>query len=129
VFEVGVAQTFHALHHLEPVEQAGAGPEQHDHDYRVEAVVRGESLGETGMLLDLDLLGAALATCLGELDASDLDTFPAFAGRDTTVEVVAGHVWEHLREQVGEAAALESLRVTVYESASAWASVDRPLER
>lgn len=125
MFEVGVARTFHALHHLE--QEARGAPHDHDHDYRVEAVVRGEALTENGMLLDIDVLTAALAACLEELDASDLDTFPAFAGRNTTVEVVADHVWEHVRGAVPHSAPVESLRVTVYESTDAWAAVDRPV--
>ena len=127
MFEVGVARTFHALHHLEP--ELATAHHEHAHDYRVEAVVRGDSLGEAGMLLDIDVLTAALADCLTELDASDLDTFPPFAGRNTTVEVVAEHVWEHVRDLAGDSALVDALRVTVYESPDAWASVDRPLRR
>jgi 6-pyruvoyltetrahydropterin/6-carboxytetrahydropterin synthase len=126
MFEVGVARTFHALHVLE----AEGSPEthEHSHDYRVEVVVRGERLDDSSMLLDLDALGAAVAGCLSELDAADLDALPAFAGRNTTVEVVAAYVWSDIRRRVGPATgALDSLRVTLFESADAWASVDRPL--
>lgn len=125
MFEVGVARTFHALHQLE--EDVGAAPHEHEHDYRVEAVVRGEALSEGGMLLDLDVLAAALSDCLTELDSTDLDSLATFAEQNTTVEVVAEHVWGHVREGIGGSAALHSLRVTVYESAEAWASIDRPL--
>ena len=41
------------------------------------------------MLVDLDLLGAALSECLAELDSVDLGSLAAFAGRNTTVETVA----------------------------------------
>jgi 6-pyruvoyltetrahydropterin/6-carboxytetrahydropterin synthase len=125
MFEVGVARTFHALHQLED-EDAAAGHE-HSHDYRVEVVVRGNALDENSMLLDLDALGAAVSGCLSELDAADLDELPAFAGRNTTVEIVAEYVWEDLRTRLAPAAALASLRLTLYESPEAWASVDRPL--
>lgn len=125
MFEVGVARTFHALHQLED-DSAGAGHE-HRHDYRVEVVVRGDGLDENSMLLDLDTLGAAVSGCLTELDAADLDVLPAFAGRNTTVEIVAEYVWRNLRTRLAPAGALASLRLTVYESADAWASVDRPL--
>jgi 6-pyruvoyl-tetrahydropterin synthase len=127
MFEVGVARTFHALHQLEG-EEASASHE-HSHDYRCKVVVRGADLDENGMLLDLDALGAAVTECLGELDAADLDALPAFAGRSTTVETVAEHIWDHVRERLASATSLLGLRVTVYESADAWASVDRPLRR
>jgi 6-pyruvoyl-tetrahydropterin synthase len=125
MFEVGVARTFHALHQLEGDDPA-AGHE-HEHDYRAEVVARGEQLDENAMLVDLDALGAALSSCLAELDAADLDTLPAFTGRSTTVETVAEHIWTHVRDALGPLPALLGLRVTVYESADAWASVDRPI--
>lgn len=123
MFEVGVARTFHALHQL--AEDVGAAPHEHSHDYRVEAVVRGEVLGDNGMLLDLDRLGAALKACLDELDASDLDSLPAFRGGPTTVEVVAEHVWERVRSGIDPTPATLGLRVVLYESPDAWAAVDR----
>jgi 6-pyruvoyltetrahydropterin/6-carboxytetrahydropterin synthase len=125
MFEVGVARTFHALHQLE-----GADPSEsheHSHDYRAELVARGERLDENAMLVDLDLLGAALSECLAELDTADLGTLVAFADRNTTVETVAEHIWAHVRDRVAHASALAGLRVTVYESADAWATVDRPV--
>src|SRR5215210_7504132 len=96
MFEVGVARTFHALHQLIE-EGADEAEHEHEHDYRVEVVVRGQELqAESGWLLDLDALGAGLAECLGELDSSRLDDLAAFAGRNTTVEVVADHIWQHV---------------------------------
>src|SRR4051812_10387390 len=127
MFEVGVARTFHALHQLEATD-ADAGHE-HSHDYRAEVVARGERLDENNMLIDIDLLGAALSECLAELDSVDLGTLAAFAGRNTTVEIVAEHVWSHVRERLAGAAGLARVRVTVYESRDAWASVDRPFDR
>jgi 6-pyruvoyltetrahydropterin/6-carboxytetrahydropterin synthase len=126
MFEVGVARTFNALHQLE--DETASAAHEHSHDYRVEVVVRGDGLDENSMLLDLDALGAAVSGCLTELDAADLDALPAFAGRNTTVEVVAAYVWGGIRDRLHSAGgALVSLRVTLYESPGAWASVDRPL--
>jgi 6-pyruvoyltetrahydropterin/6-carboxytetrahydropterin synthase len=125
MFEVGVARTFHALHQLE--DDSATASHEHSHDYRVEVVVRGDGLDENSMLLDLDALGAAVSGSLTELDAADLDVLPAFAGRNTTVEIVAEYVWSDVRTRLAPGAALASLRVTLYESADAWASVDRPL--
>ena len=125
MFEVGVARTFHALHQLEAEDPAAT--HEHSHDYRAEVVARGERLDENAMLVDLDLLGAALADCLAELDSVDLDDLAAFAGRNTTVETVAEHIWTHVLDRMGRPSALAGLRVTVYESADAWASVDRPV--
>jgi 6-pyruvoyltetrahydropterin/6-carboxytetrahydropterin synthase len=125
MFEVGVARTFHALHQLEAADPAES--HEHSHDYRAELVARGERLDENAMLIDLDLLGAALSDCLAELDSADLSSLAAFAGANTTVETVAEHIWTHVRDHVAQASALAGLRVTVYETADAWASIDRPV--
>jgi 6-pyruvoyltetrahydropterin/6-carboxytetrahydropterin synthase len=124
MYEVGVARTFEGAHQLE---ESPSADEDHEHNYRVEAVIRGEVLGEQGMLLDLDDLGAALDACTRELESAQLESLPAFEGQNTTVEVVAQHVWDHVRELIGPPLHLESLRVTVLESADAWAAVDQVL--
>jgi 6-pyruvoyltetrahydropterin/6-carboxytetrahydropterin synthase len=126
MFEVGVARTFHALHLLEGDDPAAS--HEHSHDYRAEVVARGEQLDQNAMLLDLDALGAALSACLAELDAADLGTLAAFEGRETTVETVAEHIWSHVRDVLAGPSGLLGLRVTVFESADAWASVDRPVQ-
>jgi 6-pyruvoyltetrahydropterin/6-carboxytetrahydropterin synthase len=125
MFEVGVARTFHALHQLEAADPAET--HEHSHDYRAEVVARGARLDDDAMLVDLDLLGEAVSECLAELDAADLGSLEAFAGRNTTVETVAEHIWAHVGDRVARASAVTGLRVTVYESADAWASVDRPI--
>jgi 6-pyruvoyltetrahydropterin/6-carboxytetrahydropterin synthase len=125
MYEVGVARSFHAAHQLEESSSAG---EEHEHDYRVEAVVRGSVLEDNGMLLDLDSLGAALGTCLGELESVELESLATFEHENTTVEIVAHHIWNHVRELLDPPPQLKSLRVTVHESADAWATVDQPLE-
>ena len=101
MFEVGVARTFHALHQLEAADPAAS--HEHSHDYRAEVVARGERLDEDAMLVDLDLLGSALSECLAELDSVDLGSLAAFAGRNTTVETVAEHIWTHVRDRLSGA--------------------------
>jgi 6-pyruvoyltetrahydropterin/6-carboxytetrahydropterin synthase len=125
MFEVGVARSFHAAHQLEESPSAG---DQHEHDYRVEAIVRGNTLQANGMLLDLDVLGDALDACLRELESVELESLVTFEHENTTVEIVAQHIWNHVRELTHPTPELESLRVTVHESADAWASVDQALE-
>jgi 6-pyruvoyltetrahydropterin/6-carboxytetrahydropterin synthase len=126
MYEVGVGGAFHATHRLEGI--VGDDGPRHSHGYRVEVVVRGESISEDGMLLDLDRLNAALSECLGELDSTDLDELAPFAGQETTVERVAGHIWEGIRDSLDGEEGLSSLRVTVFESPDAWAAIDRSLD-
>jgi 6-pyruvoyltetrahydropterin/6-carboxytetrahydropterin synthase len=124
MYEVGVARSFHAAHQLEESPSAG---DQHEHDYRVDAIVRGEVLEANGMLLDLDALGAAVAECLDELESVELESLETFEHENTTVENVAEHIWNHVRELVAPPPQLTSMRVTVHESTDAWASVDQAL--
>jgi 6-pyruvoyltetrahydropterin/6-carboxytetrahydropterin synthase len=124
MYEVGVARSFHAAHQLEESPSAG---DQHEHDYRVEAIVRGDVLQANGMLLDLDALGAAVGECLDELESVELESLEAFDHETTTVENVAEHIWNHVRELIDPPPQLKSMRVNVHESADAWASVDQSL--
>ncbi len=125
MYEVGVARSFHAAHQLEDSPSAG---DHHEHDYRVEAIVRGDVLEANGMLLDLDALGAAVGQCLDELESVELESLETFEREITTVENVAEHIWSHVRDLIEPPPQLTSMRVTVRESADAWASVDQPLQ-
>lgn len=126
MFEVGVAAGFEAVHRLE--DEATPGEHQHDHAYRVEVSVRGDGLDDNGMLLDIDRLSAALSACLADLASADLDALPAFRGQPTTVEILADHIWGHVRQELATPSGLRTLRVTVFESPDAWASVDKAIE-
>lgn len=123
MYEVGVARSFHAAHRLEDADEG----DHHEHDYRAEAVVRGEVLQNNGMLLDIDALSAAVEACLGELESVELESLETFAHESTTVENVTEHVWRHVRTLIGPPSELTSMRVTVHESGDAWASFDHPL--
>ena len=124
MYEVGVARSFHAAHQLEQSSSAG---DHHEHHYRVKAIVRGDILQPNGMLLDLDALGAAVAECLDELESVELGSLEMFDHEETTVENVAEHIWNHVRQLIAPPPQLTSMRVTVHESADAWASVDQSL--
>jgi 6-pyruvoyltetrahydropterin/6-carboxytetrahydropterin synthase len=125
MYEAGVARSFHAAHQLE---ESPSADDHHEHDYRVEAVVRGDVLEANGMLLDLDVLGAAVEECLEELESVELESLETFEHENTTVENVADHVWSHVRQLINPPPQLTSMRMTVHESGDAWATVDRPLQ-
>src|SRR5918996_2920615 len=125
MYEVGVARSFHAAHQLEQSSSAG---DHHEHHYRVKAIVRGDILQPNGMLLDLDALGAAVAECRDELESVELSSLETFDHEETTVENVTEHIWNHVCELIAPPPQLTSMRVTVHESADAWASVDQSLQ-
>ena len=110
------------------------GPAQalHGATFVVDATFRGEALDRDGILVDIGAATAALREVVGELSYRNLDDEPAFAGTNTTTEVLARHVADRLAEQVaagamGAAEHVSGIVVTLHESHVAWASYERSL--
>ena len=110
------------------------GPAQalHGATFVVDATFRGEALDDDGILVDIGAATAALREVVGELSYRNLDDEPAFAGTNTTTEVLARHVADRLAERVaagdlGPAAHVSGLVVTLHESHVASASYERAL--
>ena len=111
------------------------GPAQalHGATYVVDAAFCGEELDADGIVVDIGLAGTELHGVLADLNYTNLDDHPAFAGRNTTTEVVAEEIADRLAARVhagalGEAARrLAKIVVTLQESHIASASYERPL--
>ncbi len=111
------------------------GPAQrlHGATYVVDATFRRAELDADGIVVDIGRATDELHAILAELDYRNLDDEPAFAGRNTSTEVLAQVVADRLAERVhagalGEGArALAGLVVTLHESHVAWASYERAL--
>ena len=110
------------------------GPAQrlHGATFVVDATFRGEALDGDGILIDIGRATEVLKAVVGELSYRNLDEEPAFAGTNTTTEVLARHVADRLAERVaagelGPAGQVSGLVVTLHESHVAWASYERSL--
>ena len=111
------------------------GPAQrlHGATFVVDATFRGEHLDADGIVVDIGLASEQLHAVLADLTYRNLDDEPAFAGRNTTTEVVAQEIADRLAARIqdgalGEAARqLAGLVVTLHESHVAWASYERSL--
>jgi 6-pyruvoyl-tetrahydropterin synthase len=111
------------------------GPAQalHGATYVVDASFRGEELDPDGIVVDIGRAAAELRGVLARLNYRNLDEDPAFAGRNTTTEVVAKEIADRLAERVhagalGEAARrLAGIAVSLKESHIASASYERAL--
>lgn len=110
------------------------GPAQqlHGATFVVDATFRGESLDEDGILVDIGRATEALRDVVASLTYRNLDDHPAFAGTNTTTEVLARHVADRLAELVrggalggSSAAGVTGVVVTLHESHVAWASYER----
>jgi len=111
------------------------GPAQrlHGATYVVDATFRRPELDSDDLVVDIGAATAELGAVLGELNYRNLDEEPAFAGRNTTTELLARFVADRLAERVGAGAfgetarGLTGLTVTLRESHVAWATYERHL--
>ena len=111
------------------------GPAQrlHGATYVVDATFRRPELDSDDLVVDIGAATAELGAVLGELSYRNLDEEPAFAGRNTTTELLARFVADRLAERVGAGAfgetarGLTGLTVTLRESHVAWATYERDL--
>ena len=105
----------------------------HGATYVVDATFRRADLDEDGIVVDIARATQELSDVLGALNLRNLDDEPAFAGRNTSTELLARVVADRLAERVRAGALGESARgltgitVTLHESHVAWASYERDL--
>ena len=111
------------------------GPAQrlHGATFVVDATFRGETLDADNIVVDIGRASEQLHEIVGELNYSNLDDEPAFAGINTSTEALAKVIADRLADRVhggalGEGArALAGIEVTLHESHIAWASYERAL--
>mgnify|MGYP001279733487 CR=1 FL=1 len=110
------------------------GPAQalHGATFVVDAGFFTEDLDETGLVVDIGRATEALKAVLDPLRYRNLDEAPEFAGKFTTTEFLARHVFEGLAEAVregrlGDGGRVRRLRVTLHESHVARASYEADL--
>ena len=111
------------------------GPAQrlHGATFVVDATFRRASLDADGIVVDIGRATAELHAVVGELGYRNLDDVEAFAGMNTTTEVLAEFIADRLadRARAGDlgpgAQELDGIVVTLRESHVAWASYERAL--
>ena len=108
------------------------GPAQrlHGATFVVDVEFRRPELDADSIVVDIGRAGETLKRLLAEINYRNLDEVPAFAGRNTTTEFLARHVFNGIVAAIGKgelgpgAAAVESLKVTLHESHVASASYE-----
>jgi 6-pyruvoyl-tetrahydropterin synthase len=111
------------------------GPAQrlHGATYVVDATFRRAALDADGIVVDIGRATEELHAVVAELGYRNLDDEPAFAGTNTTTEMLARYIADQLADRaragaLGDGAReLDGLVVTLRESHVAWASYERPL--
>ena len=131
-FRVTVRDHMMVAHSL-PGEVFGAAQRLHGATFVVDATFRRSELDADDLVVDIGAATAELGSVLGELNYRNLDDEPAFAGRNTSTELLARVVADRLAVRVRAGALGESARgltgitVTLHESHVAWASYERDL--
>jgi 6-pyruvoyl-tetrahydropterin synthase len=111
------------------------GPAQrlHGATFVVDATFRRPELDADNLVVDIGRAARELNAVLGALNYRNLDDEPAFAGVNTSTEVLAQVIADRLAERVHDGAlgdgarGLAGITVTLHESHVAWASYERDL--
>ena len=111
------------------------GPAQrlHGATYVVDATFRREQLDADGIVVDIGRASAELHAVLADFNYRNLDEEEAFAGRNSTTEVLAQVLADRLAERVQAGAlgagarGVSTIAVLLHESHVAWAGYERPL--
>lgn len=113
------------------------GPAQrlHGATYVVDVELFAQELGAEGVVVDIGRATQTLETLLGELNYRNLDDDPAFTGKNTTTEYLAGVLFERLETKLRAGTLgpgsdrVERMKVTLRESHVAWAAYERQVQR
>lgn len=109
------------------------GPAQrlHGATFVVDATFKGAELDADGIVVDIGRASEELHALMAEFSYRNLDDEPAFAGMNTTTEVLARAIADRLADRIAAGALgttrVDGLVVTLHESHVAWASYERPL--
>lgn len=129
MFTVTVRDHMMVAHSLQG-EVFGPAQRRHGATFVVDATFRGDTLNDDGILVDIGRAAEELHRAVADLTYRDLDDEPVFAGTNTTTEVLARHLADHLAERVragalGPSPRVINIVVTLQESPVAWASYER----
>ena len=124
MYEIGVVAQFEAAHHLSG--DFGPATNLHGHTYRVEATLRGSDVRPDGSLANIGHLQSVVSDAVAGLHYKNLGELDAFAGRNSTGEAVARHLWD-LIAPAFTGNGLQSLGVRVWESPQSFAAYEASL--
>ena len=129
MYSVTVQDHFMIAHSLKG-EVFGPAQGLHGATFVVEATFRRPELDPDGMVVDIGRASEQLKATLADLNYRNLDEDPAFAGKNTTTEVLARDIFVRLVRAVhagklgDHARGVSSLCVTLRESPVAWGSYE-----
>jgi 6-pyruvoyltetrahydropterin/6-carboxytetrahydropterin synthase len=114
MFEVSVEHTFAAGHALRNYK--GKCENVHGHNYRIQVVVRGEQLDQTGMLADFVELKRLLRAICEPMDHVFLNDMPPFTEVNPSAENMARYICERLQDELQQENPVQVAEVKVWET-------------
>jgi 6-pyruvoyl-tetrahydropterin synthase len=111
----------------------GPAERLHGATYIVDCELRRPELDADGLVVDIGRATMVLREVLAALDYRNLDDEPAFAGKNTTTEFLAGVIFERMAERIADgslgdgARGLTGIRIQLSESHVAWAAYEADL--
>lgn len=114
-YEVKIITDFAAAHQLRNFR--GKCENLHGHNWKIEVVLKGTELDQSGVLVDFGEVKHATRDLLGELDHCFLNDHPFFKDRNPSSENIARYLLEQLSKR------LNAVSYWVH-SVSAWESAD-----
>lgn len=125
MYVVSVRREFPARHYLTAVE-TGPESEVHEHRYRLEVEVAGDSLTRDDYLIDIEELEVHVDRLVDEYRDVTLNDRSEFEGMNPSLERFAERWCARLGDRL-DAPQLELLRVRLWEDETAWASFELSL--
>jgi 6-pyruvoyltetrahydropterin/6-carboxytetrahydropterin synthase len=115
LYEIKIVTSFAAAHNLRNFR--GKCENLHGHNWKIEVVMRGRQLDESGMLVDFGVVKQITRDALSEIDHRYLNDLEFFKENNPSSENIARYLFERLAQK------LDTARRCVY-SVSAWESAD-----
>ena len=114
MFEVSVEQTFAAGHALRNYK--GKCENVHGHNFKVQVVIEGEKLDETGLLVDFLDVKAAMQKIIDRLDHVFLNDVAPIDVKNPSAENIAEYFYTEMTRSLKSAVEIRVRDVTVWET-------------
>ncbi len=114
MFEVSVEQTFAAGHALRNYK--GKCENVHGHNFKVQVVIEGEKLDETGLLVDFLDVKAAMQMIIDRLDHVFLNDVAPFDVKNPSAENIAEYFYQEMTRSLGAGVPVRIREVRIWET-------------
>ena len=120
MFEVSVEQTFAAGHALRNYK--GKCENVHGHNFRVQVIIEGERLDDSGLLVDFVELKKAVHTVIDRMDHQWLNDLPPFDKLNPSAENMARFIYCEVEAALPARSGVQIQFVRLWETDTAFAT-------